>query len=239
MLVGKDGMPARTAPAGYPLQLPPDRLLLDEPAHRWDILAALRKAAAVLFADPDAILEEVQGLLVRQQRRGGPRDLRYYFRQNFFRDHLGRYSKSRRKAPIYWYLSVPSREWGLWLYAPALSREMLYAVVREARRKETAVNESVKQLRLDEGKATGRARSELSRRLEGEESLLAEIKKFRVEAERTAELGWEPDLDDGMVLCAAPLADLFPAWPDAAAERKQLRAGEYPWATVAKWRDRL
>jgi hypothetical protein len=239
MLVGKDGMPVRAAPSSYPLELPPDRLLLDEPGHRWDVLAAVRKVAAVLFADPDTILEEIQGLLVRQQRRGASRDLRHYFRQNYFRDHLGRYSKSRRKAPIYWYLSVPSREWGLWLYAPFGSREMLYAVVREARRKETALSESVKQLRLEEGKAAGRARSEFSRRLEGEESLLGEVKAFRVEAERIAELVWEPDLDDGIVLCAAPLADLFPAWPDAAAERKHLRGGEYPWATAAKWRERL
>ncbi|HVL64212.1 MAG TPA: hypothetical protein VM573_03470, partial [Actinomycetota bacterium] len=59
------------------------------------------------------------------------------------------------------------------------------------------------------------------------------------EADRIAGLGWEPDLDDGIILCAAPLADLFPAWPDAAKERENLRAGKYPWASVAAFADKL
>ena len=42
-----------------------------------------------------------------------------------------------------------------------------------------------------------------------------------------------------MVLNAAPLADLFPAWKDAASYRKELRAGKYEWATVAKYADQL
>src|SRR5262249_53143014 len=164
---------------------------------------------------------------------------RRYFRRDFFKSHLGRYSKSRRKAPIYWYLSVPSREWGLWLYAPFLSREMLYAVVREARRKEAALGESVTRLRADADKATGRDRLRLAKQRDAEEGLLEEMKTFRPEAERVAQLGWQPDLDDGIILCAAPLSDLFPAWPDAAAAREELRAGEHAWATVAKWKDKL
>jgi hypothetical protein len=54
-----------------------------------------------------------------------------------------------------------------------------------------------------------------------------------------AVLGWEPDLDDGVILCAAPLADLFPAWPDARTARAELRRGMYRWAAVASWADRL
>jgi hypothetical protein len=231
MLVCDDGMPARAAPNDYPLELPPDRVLLDEAGHRWDIAAAVRRAAEVLFDDPDTILEEVQRILGR--------DLRRYLRRDFFRSHLSRYSKSRRKAPIYWYLSVPSREWGLWVYAPSVSREMLYAVVREARRKEAALSESVTRLRADEAKATGRDRARLARQLDAEESLLEELKTFRAEAERVAQLGWQPDLDDGMILCAAPLADVFPAWPDAYAERESIRASEYPWAAVSHWADKL
>jgi hypothetical protein len=42
-----------------------------------------------------------------------------------------------------------------------------------------------------------------------------------------------------MILCAAPLATLFPAWPDAAKEREQIRKDEYPWATVSRWKDAL
>jgi hypothetical protein len=53
-------------------------------------------------------------------------------------------------------------------------------------------------------------------------------------------LGWEPDLDDGIVLCAAPLADLFPQWrKELAWYRDELRAGKYKWSTVSSWADQL
>ena len=62
---------------------------------------------------------------------------------------------------------------------------------------------------------------------------------FRNEVDRVAGLGWEPDLDDGIVLCAAPLADLFPMWKEPAVYRKELRAGKYEWSTVSKWAKQL
>ena len=54
-----------------------------------------------------------------------------------------------------------------------------------------------------------------------------------------AELGWDPALDDGIILCAAPLAGLMPAWSDPAKERANLKNGAYPWATVSGWKDAL
>jgi hypothetical protein len=233
MLVNDDGLPARKAPPGYPLELPPDRLLVDEPGHQWDIEAAVRQAAAVLLDDSEAFLAEVEGIL-------GYRSLRDYLRKQFFGDHLGRYSKSRRKAPIYWHLSVPSREWGVWVYAPALVRETLYAVASHAARRLAAGTERVGALRAERD-AGGRGRSarEAERHLEAEEELVKALQAFRADAERVAGLGWEPDLDDGIILCAAPLAGLFPAWRQAAEERAKLRKGAYPWASVSRWREAL
>lgn len=242
MLVGPDGLPAREAPEGYPLELPPDRLLVDEEGHPWDIVLRVRRAAEVLFEDPDVVLEECERILGR--------DLREYLRRDFFKAHLGRYSKSRRKAPIYWQLSVPSREWGIWVYAPSLCRESLFAIVREARRKETSLVEGVERLRRDARSAAGKERRALEKRLEADEALLEEVKAFRAEAERVAALGWEPDLDDGIVLCAAPLARLFPAWKaqgrsdsknpaDPEQARKLLKAGHFRWSTVSRFAGRL
>jgi hypothetical protein len=79
----------------------------------------------------------------------------------------------------------------------------------------------------------------LSEELDAEEKLSEELHLFRIEAERIAGLGWEPDLDDGIILCAAPLAGLFPAWPATKVARAELRKGMYPWAAVAGWADRL
>lgn len=233
MLADDDEMPAREALAGYPLELPPDRLLLDEPGHPWDIEECVRRVAAELFDDPDAILAEAIEIL-------GKRSLRDYFRRQFFKGHLSRYSKSRRKAPIYWQLSTPSRKWGIWLYAPVLSRETLYAIASQVTRREAAGQELIRSLR-SEREAGGRGRSvrQVDERLAEEEALVSELTGFRAEAERIAGLGWEPDLDDGILLCAAPLASMFPAWPEAAKERSKLKDGNYEWATVARWKDAL
>ena len=50
---------------------------------------------------------------------------------------------SRRIAPIYRHLSVPSRQWGLWVYAPNLSREALFAVAGAARDKLRRVHDEI------------------------------------------------------------------------------------------------
>ena len=163
-----------------------------------------------------------------------------YLIGSFFSDHLSRYSMSRRRAPIYWQIQVPSRKWGMWLYMPRLSREMLFAVVREAERRQRLAEQRIGTLQreYDDGGA-GRTIAAVSKELDAEQKLALELVAFRDEAERIAHLGWEPNLDDGAVLNAAPLASLFPAWKDAAKYRKELKQGEHTWSTVSKYADQL
>lgn len=209
-------------------------ILIDEPGHDEDIVEGMRLAAMQAFGDgTQDILDELSQML-------GARDLRAYMSKTFFRDHLAMYTKSRRKAPIYWPLTVPSRKWGVWLYAPTLSRETLYAVASEAARRERFAVEAIARLqRAQQDGADGGPARKIAEDLDSEEELAEELRRFRTEAERIAGLGWEPDLDDGIVLCAAPLADLFPGWRDAAKKREELRSGRYEWATVAKWARQL
>ena len=232
MLLG-GGRPARSTPDGYGFGLPPDQLLVDQPGHPWDIEQRVRAAAALLVEDAEAVLGDAMKHL-----RG--RDLRDHLRKYFLKDHLRRYSKSRRKAPIYWPLYVPSGAWGVWVYAPSLTRETLFAIEAAATARFNAAGSEISRLRSEQqNEQGGRAPRQLADRLEAEEHLAEELRSFRNEAARIAALGWVPDTDDGIVLCAAPLADLFPAWADARKERQNLQAGKYPWATVAKWADAL
>jgi len=229
-LVGENGVAATQAPPGYPLDLPSAGVLVDEPGHAYDIEARILAAArVVLGGDTDSILPEATRVL-------GCRSVREYLRRGFFKDHLARYSKSRRRAPIYWALAIPSGRWGIWVYAPRLCRETLFAVVQGAAAREAAAAaEMARLVRERESGGAGRGLGEVASALEAEESLSEELRLFRTEAERIAGLGWEPDLDDGAVLCAAPLAGLFPAWGDLAAYRRDLTEGKYSWAGVAKW----
>ena len=232
MLVDGD-LPAIDAPVGYPLTLPPTRLLIDEAGHPWDLEASLFRVAAAFVDDPAKLVDDLLKYVSRKT-------LRDYLRKEFFGNHLARYSKSRRKAPLYWPLTVPSNTWGVWVYAPTLTRETLYAVASEAGRRERLSTEAIHRLQRDrEQGASGKLARETIGKLEAEHVLSAELRSFRAEAERIAGLGWEPDLDDGAVLCAAPIADLFPSWPDAKKARGELRKGEYKWSTVAAWAARL
>jgi hypothetical protein len=233
MLIGPDGLPAGAAPDGYLLDLPPSSLLIDEPGHRWDIEAALLRAADALWDSSDQHVADLAGAL-------GRRSLRDYMRRDFFKAHLSRYSKSRRKAPIYWPLYVPSGTWGVWAYVPALAREGLFAITRAAGDRLDAAEAEIRRLRQErQVGGAGRSARQVAAALESEERLAGELARFRDEAERIAGLGWEPDLDDGIILCAAPLAGIFPAWRDAAAARNEIRAGQYPWASVSRWASRL
>ena len=110
----------------------------------------------------------------------------------------------------------------------------------EAGRRERLAGEAIARLQREQHEGgAGRPARKVAEELDAEEKLAEELRRFRAEAERVAGLGWEPDLDDGIVLCAAPLADLFPSWPDAKTARTELRKGKYEWATVAAWADQL
>jgi hypothetical protein len=233
MLVGSDGFPALDAPPGYPLKLPLNGLLVDESGHPWDVESAVRNAAEAVWGRRADNFEELFTILGRST-------VRDHLRKQFFKQHLSRYSKSRRRAPIYWPLSVPSKAWGAWIYAPMLSRETLFALASEAARRERLAVDAIARLGREQHEdIPGRPARTIAEELDGEEKLAEELRRFHAEAQRIAELGWEPDLDDGIVLCAAPLADLFPSWPDATKARDELRNGQYEWAGVAHWSGEL
>lgn len=233
MLAAERGLPEVDPAGGSPFERQPVRLLVDEPGHRWDVEAAVLEAAKALFEDQIVAMTEMLEIV-------GRKSVREYLRKQYFRAHLARYSKSRRKAPIYWPLTVASRKWGVWVYAPMLTRETLYEIASETARRERLASEAIARLHREqlEGGANRPART-IAAELDSEEKLTEELHRFRTEAQRIAGLGWEPNLDDGVVLCAAPLADLFPAWPDAKKAREELRKGQHEWAAVARWAGEL
>ena len=186
MLTGSAGQSQDTQPDDYPLNLPPLRLLIDEPGHQWDIAAAIERSAHAVFSEPEDILSELREIFRRS-------DIRDHLRKQFFKDHLSRYSASRRKAPIYWPLTVPSGNWGVWVYAPVFTRETLYAVASEAGRRERLASEAMTRLRREQRDGTGgRAARRVSEELDAEERLAEELRLFRLEAERIAGLVRQP-----------------------------------------------
>ena len=247
MFQAADGLPAGSTPADYPIRVSWSGILVDDPGldddrpHPEDIVRRTREALEVLFPDrADEVEQEVCASL-------GCRSLRDYFRapSGFFAGHLPRYSKSRRKAPIYWPLSTKSGSYTLWIYYHSLDGDLLFRAVNEfVNPKIREVEEALESRKTELDGAAGRAAGEVRRSLESLQDLRSELQEFRDELLRVANLPYRPNVDDGVLINAAPLWRLFrlPKWRgECEACWKELEAGAYEWAHLAYtiWPERV
>lgn len=237
MLQNAQGLPAapEDVPADYPLRITWGGILVDDEGHPEDIEARLREALRVVWGErAEAIEAEACQIL-------GVRSLREYFRKPtlFFADHLKRYSKSRRQAPIYWQLSTPSCSYSLWLYYHRLSDQTLFTCVNDfVDPRLQQVAEEIARLRQRRNR-TPAEEKELERLMDFE----GELKDFRAELLRVAAF-WKPNLNDGVQITAAPLWKLFQhkPWQKKLKETwEKLERGDYDWAHLAYsiWPERV
>jgi hypothetical protein len=260
MLVGPDGLPAKkdgiaseewmrarpdaiTPPTDgavekstipdseYPLAVDWDGILADEPGHPDDIVGRVREVFGLLWGDrADEIEAEACEML-------GVKDLRSYFRnpRKFFDFHIKRYSKSRRKAPIYWLVQSPKKNYGLWIYYHRLDPDLLFKALSNYVEPKIQLEEN----RLEEYDAlrrsagtTGTEARRAERTVARQEDLLSDLREFRDRLARAANLNLEPDLNDGVVLNIAPLHELVP-WKEAQSKWNDLLAGKYEWSSIS------
>jgi hypothetical protein len=237
MLQNAHGLPAIQSDMAtdYPIYICWLGVLVDDSSHSEDIEHHIRKVFNVIWPDrTDAIEQEACEIL-------GVSSLRAYFANptRFFDDHLKRYSKSRRVAPIYWPLSTPSSSYTLWLYYHRLTDQTLYSCVNDfVEPKLKQANEDVDMLR----RRANRSRQE-EKELTRLSDLALELAAFRDELLRIARF-WQPNLNDGVQITAAPLWRLFQhrAWQKRLKETwEALEAGDYDWAHLAYsiWPERV
>lgn len=239
MLQNAAGLPAAPSDvaANYPVRISWPGLLVDDPAHPEDIERRGRESLAVLFADrADAIADEACALL-------GAKSLREWLRKpaGFFADHLKRYSKSGRQAPIYWMIASPGGLYTLWVYYHRLSPDTFFAIQREFV-KPKLEDEERHLFNLKQAAGPSPTPSQ-SREIGTATALVEDIRAFRDEVQRVAPL-WRPNLNDGVIINHAPLWRLTPhaPWRKALKETwDALVAGEYDWAhlTLHLWPERV
>jgi hypothetical protein len=235
MLRGDDGLPVAAPPAGYPLTFPTDGILVDDPGHPRDVVRAVRAVFDTVFDDANARWHEAAQLL-------GTPDLRTWFARDFFEPHIKRYSKSRRKAPIYWQLATASGSTrsGSTSTAPPATRSSACSTTSWGRSSTTRRPSST-------GSRRRRARipsAAQRREIEQQEGFVGELQALKTEVARVAPL-WKPNLDDGVILNFAPLWRLVPQSRSWQGECKKawdkLQGGDYDWAHLAMhlWPERV
>lgn len=196
-------------------------ILVDDPGHLHDLVRIAER-----------VLERVD-LPV-------PAELRRWLQKDFFAFHLQRYSKSRRRAPIYWPLATASGSYTLWLYYPSLSSQTLYTAVNDfVEPKLAEVETEAATLRA---KGNARSRDE-EKRLEALATLEAELRDLHDQLLAIAP-HYKPNYDDGVQITAAPLWPLFrhKPWQKVLKETwAKLEKGDYDWAHLAMnyWPERV
>ncbi|WP_275335490.1 hypothetical protein [Nodosilinea sp. PGN35] len=239
MLVTADGLPPTSTealPPNYPIDIPFNGILVDDEGHPSDIIASIRQVLDLIWGDQVGDIEQEACQILRVT------SLRDYIAKPsaFFAEHLSRYSKSRRQAPIYWPLSTRSGGYTLWLYYHRLTDQTLYTCINDfVEPKLHQVNQATTQLRSQ----TSRTRDE-DKRLETLQILELELIDFRDELLRIAQLPCKPNLNDGVQITAAPLWPLFglKKWQTKLKDTwKKLEKGDYDWAHLAYsiWPDRV
>lgn len=211
-----------------------DGILVDDPDHTRDIVRVAMAACESIWGDR---AESTERLLCSHLE---VQTLRDYFRRpgngGLWLDHVARYSKSRRKAPIYWLLQSSKRNYALWLYYQRLNKDMLFkALVNYVEPKIRLEDSRLNSLRSEKAAVgeSGKTARTLDRVIEKQDDLLSELRDFDDKLRRVANLNLEPDLNDGVVLNIAPLHELVP-WRVARDYWDELLEGKYEWSSVGK-----
>ncbi|OTP69757.1 type II restriction endonuclease subunit M [Caballeronia sordidicola] len=189
------------------------RILVDDQGHPHDLVRLIEEVLSHVQIDV-------------------PDDVRRWLQRDFFAFHMQRYSKSRRKAPIYWPLATASGSYTLWVFYPNLSNQTLYKAINDF------VEPKLKQVDADltalrnMGAARSRDDEKQFETLQTFELELIELRDTLLKLAPT----YKPNQDDGVQISAAPLWSLFRHKPWQKVLRDtwgKLEKGDYDWAHLA------
>lgn len=221
---------------------PFDPLPVKSPGMLPDGAAPFHSHAGILVDDPGHphdLARLVEEVLARVEAPV-PEDVRRWLQRDFFAFHLQRYSKSRRKAPIYWPLSTNSGSYTLWVYYPSLTSQTLYSAINDfVEPKLKQVGADVTTLR-NKGAARTRDDEKQFEALQVFELELIELRDTLLKLAPT----YKPNHDDGVQISAAPLWPLFrhKPWQKVLKDTwAKLEKGDYDWAHLAMnyWPERV
>lgn len=206
----------------YPLSLPADGILMGDDRHPDSLVKRIQEVMHRLWqSDADEMESELCQLI-------GADSLQAYLESpnGFFDYHFKRYTKSRRKAPIYWPVSSPDGEITLWVYYPQLNDQTLPHLLLLLSKEHTAAQSDLTAAQLANDKKREAALL----------NLMGDIQTLEAELQRVNDLPYKPNHDDGVPVTAAPLRNVFRhnGWKKECLNNwEALQKGEYDWSHLA------
>jgi hypothetical protein len=223
--------------ADYPLSIAWNGVLIKDPGHPLDLLGRVQQAIIEIFPGRDeAIAQEASSHL-------GVSKLDEYLSSPaaFFADHLKRYSKSRRQAPIYWQLAGGSATYAIWLYYHRLTADTIFRVLNQILH--VRVPDAERDVFEVQQDVSSGGTSNAAERLQKNQQLLHDIRQLQIELQLVAPL-WNPNLNDGVIINHAILWRITPHAPWQKKVKEcwdKLVDGKYDWAHLALrlWPERV
>lgn len=165
-----------------------------------------------------------------------------WIKHEAFSEHVAMFSKSQRIAPIVWQIGTGGERYSVWLLSYNLSRNTLLNVENDLiAPKIASVKRELESLRAEIGANPSNSQR---REVESLQGFIADLTQFREEVARVAPL-FDPHIEDGAAICAAPLYRLFThnkPWQDELRKTwKALCDGNLDWSNMAMklWPERV
>ena len=209
-------------PVDYAINIPEDGILSNQTEGAICLSSRVRDVMHFLWAERADDLEYELCQLI------GCKSLQAYFESptGFFEYHFKRYTKSRRKAPIYWPLSSEDGSLTYWVYYPKLSKNTLPSLIMKLRDENEAIRSNINNALVAHNKVL---ETNLRAQQQQVEGMIEEIT-------RIIDLGYEPNHDDGVPVTSCPLVNLIRhrGWnTECASNLETLKNGDYDWSHLA------
>ena len=209
-------------PCPAQLAVPSDGIMTNEEESPLCLASHVREVMILLWGDRADDMEYELCQLI------GCKSLQAYLSSptGFFDYHFKRYTKSRRKAPIYWLIASEDGTVDYWIYYPKLSKNTLPQLIIQLREKGEQLR-----TRLNAALAAHDKTQETQMRAKQEQ-----VEGMMEKLNRIIEAGYVPNHDDGVPVTAAPLQHLAASrlWRTECEKNMELLAkGDYDWCHLA------
>ena len=209
-------------PSDYGLQIPKDGILDNQADSPNSLVNRVRDVMQHIWENQADELEYELCQLI------GCKNLQSYFESptGFFDYHFKRYTKSRRKAPIYWPLSSEDGTYTYWVYYPKLSKNTLPSLLIKLRSEDELLRSGINAAMAGHDKTQ---ESSLRAKQAQVEGMMEEINQILAS-------GYEPNHDDGVPVTSAPMLKFVAhrGWNNECKDNlEKLTKGEYDWSHLA------